>query len=502
MELIKNIILIASCFLLVVLAIYTGKKLKSAGIPGLFAMIVFFLIWVIGNVIELNSSDFHWMLLGRNIEQIGVFFTPLCSLYFSIGYTSNKKLSVFAYLISIIQLISVILIFTDQSHHIMREVVAVQTNAFWGQSITVVSTKIGSALVAFNFCIPLIATVNLIAFMRTISAKLRRPLVLIVICIVATFVVSALQMTVLSGSGINIPIPVLDLPFLLLFAYAVLKGGFVGVAPTVLDKVFEVIDQGIIVVDENGTVVECNSRAAELLGDTGLSNGITIGSNILEHIPGAEDMQNVCFSADDLPIELKDRQNDRYVSLACHKLESSRHRLVGYVIVLTDITSLKVRAELDSLTGIYNREGMTNAFSELRNGSKNETGLSAMIIDLDNFKQINDTYGHFGGDVILMDLVGTVQTLIPGKFVLGRLGGDEFVVLVSMGLEQAVSLGENLRKRIAERTVSYLNHSMQYTVSIGVSDCTGTECELSDLLHRADIALYQAKHHGKNAVRA
>jgi diguanylate cyclase (GGDEF)-like protein len=83
-----------------------------------------------------------------------------------------------------------------------------------------------------------------------------------------------------------------------------------------------------------------------------------------------------------------------------------------------------------------------------------------------------------------MDLVGTVQTLIPGKFVLGRLGGDEFVVLISMGLEQAVSLGENLRKRIAERTVSYLNHSMQYTVSIGVSNCTGTECELSDLLHR------------------
>ncbi len=115
-------------------------------------MIVFFLIWVIGNVIELNSSDFHWMLLGRNIEQIGVFFTPLCSLYFSIGYTSNKKLSVFAYLISILQLISVILIFTVSLITSCGSCCGTD-KCFLGQSITVVSTKIGSALVAFNFCI-------------------------------------------------------------------------------------------------------------------------------------------------------------------------------------------------------------------------------------------------------------------------------------------------------------------------------------------------------------
>lgn len=500
MELLRNILLISSCFLLIALAMYTGKNLKSIGIPGLFAMIVFFLVWILGDLIELNSSEFRWMLLGRNIEQIGVFFTPLCTLYFSIGYTANKKLLKFAYIISVIQIISVLLIFTDQYHHIMREAVFVQTNDLFGQSIAVISTKIGSVLVAFNFCITLIAIVNLMMFMRTLSAKLRRSLVLIIIGILGTFIIAAIHSTILTDLGINIPIPVLTLPCLLLMSYAVLRGGFLGVTPTIFNKVFEVIDQGIIVVDENGRVIEYNKRALELTDNMSHIGSLEMGSDILGFLFGNKSSFKKDFSIDDLPTELKSEQNNLYISLSHHKLEALREKLLGYVIVLTDDTSLKMRAEIDFLTGIYNREGMSNAFSDLKKQNESCCFISVMLIDMDDFKNINDTYGHFGGDVILKDFINIVRTILPGKNVLGRLGGDEFVVLLPVEITECLALAEDLRKRVAERIVQYLNFKIQYTVSMGIAGCPNSECDLTTLLYRADFALYKAKHHGKNSI--
>ena len=119
-----------------------------------------------------------------------------------------------------------------------------------------------------------------------------------------------------------------------------------------------------------------------------------------------------------------------------------------------------------------------------------------MIIDMDNSKTVNDTYGHFGGDMILRDLVNTALALISGKYVLGRLGGDEFVVLLPVEFEKALEFAENLRECVSEKTVKYLNDKIVYTVSIGVAGCPYNECELTDLLHKADLALYKAKRNG------
>ncbi|WMJ76906.1 MULTISPECIES: GGDEF domain-containing protein [unclassified Sedimentibacter] len=501
MGLLQNILLISSCLLLMALAIHTGAKFNIMGMPALFAMVVFFMVWVIGNLIEVNASTFEWMLWGRNIQQIGVFFTPLCTFYFSIEYTANRKLRVLAYIISVVQVVSVLLIFTDQYHHIMRISVELQTDTVFGHAIVVQSTTIGSILVAFNFCIPLIAVVILILFVRSVSNNLRRPLWLIIISIFATFVIATVQSTVLSDIGIIIPISVLNLPCVVLLFYAVLSGGFLGITPIALNKVFEVIDQGIIVIDYNGNVIEYNRRASELMNDLDYYDSLEIGSNILERILGEPKHPGKLYiSVDDLPAELPKSQSGRYISLARHTLERSGGRFFGYVLVLTDITLLKERAELDPLTGIYNREGMTTAYSQLQKYSQSNPNVSAIIIDLDNFKNINDTYGHFGGDMILRDLVNTVQAFLEGKYVFGRHGGDEFVVLLPVEIEEAFDFAENLRKSVSERIVQYLNHKIYYTISVGIAGCNFQENSLSDLLHKADLALYKSKQLGKNTI--
>lgn len=501
MPLLTNILLIAALFLLIALAIRTGRNIRTTGMPALLAIIVSFFVWVAGDLVELNVSSFQWMLFGRNIQQIGVFFTPLFTLYFSIDYTANDRLRRYALMISIVQILSVLLIFTDQSLHIMRESVALKPDAILGQTIVVHSSKIGSALVAFNFCIPLISIVNLITFTRTVSAQLRRPLWLIILSMFLTFLLALLQSAFLSSIGINIPIPVLNLPCLLVFSYAVLKDGFVGVTPTAFSKVFEVIDQGIIVVDAYGRVVEYNRRADELMRNTVTADSFSAGSSIKAFItPDAPDSQSE-FSIASLPAELKNAQRNQYIALAYHALESYKGRLIGYVLVLTDITLLKVRAEVDSLTGSYNREGLVNAFSDLSKDATLVPYLSALIIDLDDFKKINDTYGHLGGDMILCDFVGVARSLLSERRFLGRLGGDEFVVILPTEQNEAKALAENLRQRVAARTVPYLSETIRYTVSVGVATCKNESSSLSELLRKADLALYEAKHQGKNTIR-
>ena len=86
---------------------------------------------------------------------------------------------------------------------------------------------------------------------------------------------------------------------------------------------------------------------------------------------------------------------------------------MGYVLVLTDITFLKERAETDPLTGVHNREGLNHAYFRLQERQKEEKfSISAFLIDLNRFKYINDTYGHFGGDCVLEDFVKTVSNVI------------------------------------------------------------------------------------------
>lgn len=500
MSLLTNILLIASLFLSISLALRTGKNLKTTGMPALFAIIVFFSVWVGGNLIELNASDFQWMLWGRNIQQIGVFFTPLCTLFFSIDYTANSRLRRYAVVIAIVQIASVLLIFTDQYHHIMRESVALQPDAVLGQAVVVYSTKIGSMLVAFNFCIPLISMANLIAFARKVSTQLRRPLWLIIISMFMTFILALIQSTVINNLGIHIPIPVLNLPCLILFSYAVLNEGFVGVTPTALSKVFEVIDQGIIVVDVTGKVIEFNRRAHELMENMVSSCQLKTGSSIMEYIFANKSHIPNGFSVEGLPTELKNAQRNQYIALAYHALEAIKGKLIGYVLVLTDITLLKVRAEIDSLTGSYNREGLVNAFCDLQRDSEHMPFLSALIVDMDDFKMINDTYGHLGGDVILCDFVGVAQSLLSEKRFLGRLGGDEFVIILPTERNEASVLAEKLRQCVSTRAVQYLDQTIHYTISIGIASCKNEECVLSELLHKADLALYEAKHQGKNTV--
>ncbi len=162
--------------------------------------------------------------------------------------------------------------------------------------------------------------------------------------------------------------------------------------------------------------------------------------------------------------------------------------------------SFKKLAMKDDVTGLYNRRcfytHVENSFNELK--EEKLKSLSILLVDIDNFKGINDGFGHLTGDSVIVDLSSRILNNCKGKGYFARFGGDEFIVaLENHNLDEGTDFAEFLRKSIEK----HQNHSLpKYTISIGVSEVDIFDEELSQGINRADEMLYYAKNSGKNKV--
>lgn len=155
----------------------------------------------------------------------------------------------------------------------------------------------------------------------------------------------------------------------------------------------------------------------------------------------------------------------------------------------------------DSLTGAGNRIAMDTAlYREKEVAKRYEQPLSIAMIDVDHFKQINDQYGHAAGDAVLQELVQRLAKNSRCADMIYRYGGEEFVILLTKTpLLGANIITERLRSLIADKPFHHKQQAINVTVSIGLITLN-TEDDLHTLLDRADAALYQAKHQGRNRV--
>jgi diguanylate cyclase (GGDEF)-like protein len=164
---------------------------------------------------------------------------------------------------------------------------------------------------------------------------------------------------------------------------------------------------------------------------------------------------------------------------------------------------LQVMATTDGLTGLYNRRYFYKiADLEFKRSSRYNRPLSMVMLDIDFFKRINDTYGHPAGDQVLSQVADCCRKNVRAADILGRYGGEEFcLMLPETDEENALSLAERLRRRISEMNFINIKDPVHVTVSEGIA-CFRPDCAtLEDLLRRCDEALYDAKHSGRNCVR-
>ncbi|TFG84566.1 MAG: diguanylate cyclase [Spirochaetales bacterium] len=166
--------------------------------------------------------------------------------------------------------------------------------------------------------------------------------------------------------------------------------------------------------------------------------------------------------------------------------------------------NLQHQAITDSLTGLFNRGYLfERAAQEFERANRYDHFLAALMIDIDFFKNINDTYGHHVGDEVLIEVAHCIRDELRAIDICGRYGGEEFVVILpETGSEMTLQVAERIRLKIEGLDLASGNRQLKVTVSIGVAVMDGDCHSLEALLQRSDRALYAAKESGRNRVSA
>lgn len=182
---------------------------------------------------------------------------------------------------------------------------------------------------------------------------------------------------------------------------------------------------------------------------------------------------------------------------------------IGFIGSCMDVTDkvegqlLKEMAQNDALCQTYNRQYSHQLLTEVFNKARGD-GLpfAILMMDIDDFKNINDKYGHRAGDIVLTKVAATAKSEMRGFDILGRYGGDEFIIgLVHANSEAAVMVAERIRTANAEAEINISEATpVKVSVSIGVK-CLQDEMTLDELINNADKKLYEAKAEGKNIVK-
>lgn len=202
--------------------------------------------------------------------------------------------------------------------------------------------------------------------------------------------------------------------------------------------------------------------------------------------------------------------NELWLDINMVPLFDEDGELAYYAAIERDLTEykrlqshLESMANTDSLTGLANRQAfMHRAEKEFAGSRRYAHPLSAVMIDVDHFKNINDRYGHAVGDQVLRRVSEICQCSLRASDVLGRIGGEEFVLLLpNTPQDNAIYVAERMREQLARSPIEVDGLVITITASFGVTSISESDINFNHILERADEAMYLAKHEGRNRVR-
>lgn len=198
-------------------------------------------------------------------------------------------------------------------------------------------------------------------------------------------------------------------------------------------------------------------------------------------------------------------------------LHSSRGEVTHLCLLVYDVTDnainkmsletankeLAILSQTDGLTHLFNRTHWENCLqTEYKRWVRSKHPSSLVILDIDRFKTINDSYGHLMGDEVIQHVSALILAQVRETDISGRYGGDEFtIILTDTVLKNAYIFAERLRRAVEKTVVKYNNIEISYTISLGIAEVDDSISSAKDWIKCADTALYKAKEEGCNKVR-
>ena len=456
-----------------------------------------------GMITTSEQANFTWIV----IRMAMVFATPVCWLAFALQFSDHagwlKKPNIV--LLCIVPLISLILMTTTWRHNLfLTDIDYIQVGPYLIDQTWHLGPWFWIHLV-YSYALILVGDFFLLKEALQIARLYRRQAISLVIGTLFPLLTNiAYTFHVIPGLVVNYD-PFGFVLAGLAFSFGLFRYRIFDLKPIARQLLIDSMGDGMLVVDDQSRIVDLNPAALRIFD---VSEDGLVGHSAIDMFSQYADVTALLTGMGETQCELSIEWQNRMLvyDLRCTPIFRNKSKM-GRLCVLRDITKrkqledeLQEMALTDSLTGLKNRRQFYQlALQEFERASRYHSPFSLLMIDLDDFKQVNDRCGHLVGDQALQEISKIfLQILRKSDFVF-RYGGDEFSVLMpETGLEEGIQVCKRLGKAVSELTLDGLE-DISFTISQGFALYDGHEdVTLEQLLSDADRALYAAKAKGKN----
>jgi diguanylate cyclase (GGDEF)-like protein/PAS domain S-box-containing protein len=510
----QEILLIAPYLLSAAICAVTGLyAFQRRSLPGAFLFALLAMLeteWTLGFVGQLLAPDLASALFWNNVQFLGAVTTPIAYFSFSLAYTGRQvphpRLS--HALVGGGAVALLLLIWTDGIHHLFRTNPQLVPGDLFGR-LVFANGPAFNLYTVYAYFLLIVGTVYLAVNYSTAPRVFRLQVGAVLVGILIPWVTTVVTWLNLAPVQLHDITPLTFAVSNLVVAWALFRYGLFEFAPIAYSTLVEQLEDGVIVVDYQMRIVDMNPAALHIFG---LSVKQTLGRPLAQTLPVFDPLAADLAAGGSLSkeIDLIPEGHPRNFEARISSLYDNRRRESGRLILLRDITihkqaenRLKQLAITDPLTGLYNRRYFFSlAESEFERATQNQLPFSIILMDVDFFKNINDSYGHPAGDRVLEKLAQRARDALRRGDVLARYGGEEFSILLPQtDLPAAIQVAERLRLSVAqEETIPGIGQ-VEVTASLGVATLDATPgLDFNQLLERADRALYLDKHESRNRV--
>jgi len=502
--------LTASGLATIFLALFAWKNSRIKGAPVLAVVFLLGALWIGAGIKDLLSSSLQDKIICANLQFISYAFLPVFWLWLVLlylGYSRRFEI-IKMLLLMVIPLATVVLAWTNDYHYLIR------TNIFLEEinGFSFIASGYGPWFwvhVAYSYGLNLITILLLIVSSIQGKKPKRRQSISLLAGIMITLLANLsyiLYDFLFPKSGIPDYTPIAFGCSAIIIGVSILRDKLFNLAPIAREELFDTMNTGVIVLDELDRIVDMNRAASNIFGVEGKN---VLRQSIKKLLVDWRERVYSKETGEHLKWEMNmEVDGEQY----CYELDLSnlfdrKHNLIGRLVVLYDITERKRSEELlsytanhDSLTGLVNRQHFKEISEFILKPDGEIPALCALLyLDLDNFKQVNDLYGHEVGDALLQETAVKMKEVLREKDTAARIGGDEFAILLAdlKSEEEALQIAERLLHSFGE-PVKINGISLKVTLSIGISFYPSDAQEIDALIKKADIAMYWVKNKGRN----
>lgn len=494
-------------FILIALILYAWKNRTVLGARSLLLTLILAEIWIVGQALEMAALDLSTKIVWANIEYIPITLISVTYFYLVLEITRREswlKTRWGPFILIIVPLAVNILVWTNDIHGLVRQNVFLDSSG----SFPTVGKTYGPMFWAFAVYNYVIATVTLIILANGYREKIalyRKQISFLFISLLLPVISNLLQVSGLNPFRVDTTPPVLGLSALII-SWGIFRYRLFDVVPIAHSIIIREMRTGIIVLDSEGRFLDVNPGARKMLN---LTTGNLCGHLIETELCNLPDLIRIYQEGKDAICEvaLESKEILNYYEVSFTQVQNSAKEFIGWLLQIYDITERKIAEEIirhaalhDPLTGLPNRNYFQVLFAkELAYAKLCADELTVAFLDLDDFKIINDTWGHITGDRVLCEVAERLKGILCESDIVSRIGGDEFaIVFPHVGdNEEIEKIGVNIQE-ILKQDIDLQNVPVQIHASIGFCVFPRDADNIEDLLKKADRAMYMAKDNNKN----